>query len=194
MNEKLAQIEQLTREVMDEATSTLKGEELNQMLQSLEGVLNSLEVADSLNTKELEDDQGSKDIVRDLKDQMDQHPLFRRYSENAKAVLIQKMVNEGKPLATQEELVDFANDKVSHMETELLITKAYGKDEIIRVGRNSMSEDVGDGVAYNKGIEILNSETVESPENMVRTKALAVQNILKNPKELDKLVFEYYEI
>lgn len=179
---------------MDEAVNELQGEELNQFIQATESMLNGLEIAESIKYKEVENEEASKDIIRDIHDQMDNHPIFKRYSENARAVVIQKMVNEGKPLATQEELVKFANERVSKLNNEMLVSKAYNKDEIIRVGRNSEGDpELSNSMAYNKGLEILIEEAIE-PEGLVRTKALAVERMLKNPKELDKLVFEYYGI
>ena len=56
-----------------------------------------------------------------------------------------------------------------------------------------MEEQLGEGMAYQKGIEILTEEAME-PDNLARTKAMAIERMLKNPKELDKLVFDYYEI
>ena len=178
---------------MDEATSSLQGGELTQFLNATENMLTSLEIAESIGEKSSDDKDAGGDVVQDIEDQMDDHPIFRRYSDNAKAVIIQKMVNDGKPLASQEDLVDFANEKVSGLPNEQLITKAYDKDEIIRVGRNSMEEQLGEGMAYQKGIEILTEEAME-PDNLARTKAMAIERMLKNPKELDKLVFDYYEI
>lgn len=184
----------LLREIMDEAVGDLQGEELNQFIQATESMLNSLEIAESIRSKDTEDQDAGKDVIRDIHDQMDQHPIFKRYSENARAIVIQKMVNEGKPLASQEELVQFANEKVSKLDNEMLVTNAYDKGEIIRVGRNALGDpQASDSMAYNKGLEVLTEEAIE-PDGLVRTKALAVEKMLKNPKELDKLVFEYYEI
>lgn len=193
MRETLTKIEELTRSLFDSLSKNLPEADFQSASVPLNNILSNLAILDSVLLKDSVDNKGSTDVLLDLNDQMDKNPLFNHFSSNTRAVLIQKMLNTGKPLATKEELIDFANKKVSKLSNERLIQKAYSKDEIIRIGRNSTTEKLGDGMNYNKGLEILTEELIE-PANLVRVKSQAVQYMLKNPKELDQLIFEYYEI
>lgn len=193
MKEKLIQIEQLMREVMDEATNSLQKDELSQFMQAADSILNSLEIAESVGIQDSNDSNAKDDIVEDLYSQMNESPIFKRFSENTKAVLVQKMVNDGKPLAEKSDLIEFVEKKLTDLPTDQLVQKAYSKDEIIRIGKSVLDDDVGDGLSYSKGLEILTEESLE-PDNLNRVKALAIENMVEDPKSLNQLIFEYYEI
>lgn len=187
------QIEQLMREVMNEATNSLEEQQLGQFMQAADSILDSLEIAESIGIQDKENDAAKDDVIEDLEAQMEENPLFNQFSENTKAVLVQKMINEGKPVATKDDLIEFSEEKLRDLPTDQLVQKAYSKDEIIRVGRSVLGNDVGDGVAYNKGLEILTEESLE-PDNLNRVKALAIEKMIEDPKSLNQLIFEYYEI
>lgn len=193
MKRELEKLIEIAEKLSDKATKIVGNQQLDEFLSAMNNVGNSLSIALSILEKESLSDLVSSDLVRDLEKQISEHPILSKVPEEVKALVIQKMLNAGRGVASKEDLISFLQKSLRSLSNEDLVKKAYGKDEIIRVGRSVIEDKVGDSVLYSRGLEILTEETVE-PENLNNVYALIIKRTLRDPKEIEQLVYQYYGI
>jgi hypothetical protein len=192
--DRLNKVKKELAEIREEAVSTLDKEVLPVFIANLDALAEQLNKTGTSVEKHYQDEQNVDVMKQDLLDQMEEEQIYSDVPPEKRDEIAEKVIGDPKlNLASEEDLGQFIAKELANLEPKELITQAYSKDEIIRVGRSLSDEKASDGIKYSAGLKQL-MELAETPTGFEDIQAQGEKKILSKSKDRLRYLYKYYEV
>lgn len=192
MKEKIEEIRKLASDIVNDMGSYPP--ELRSVFQDFsETVVPACDDALKAIDKAKSDSKAEQDLKAEISAQMDPEMFADFSAEEKEEIVNQIFESSSKVVLTPEKLKEWLVATFRKLDEDDLVTSAYTKAEIIRIGESLAPKGSSDSTKYNKGFQA-SKEICSTPSGRDGAISYGVNSILSDPKRRKAYIKSYYGV
>lgn len=191
---KLNDIKPQIEDIRREAEESMPGEDSGTIMNAVDELSEALTRTIQVIEKHYNDERTLDIMEKDLEKRMTEDPIYEGIPADKKDEIIEKVIsNPDVQLINDEELKEHISSQLKDLATDELITKAYGKQDIINLGESVTDDNASETRKYDAGVNILR-DMVETPTGREDALTFGLKRLMEDAASRLHYIYSYYDI
>lgn len=189
---KLNDIKPQIEDIRREAEESMPGEESEEITNAIDELSDALTRAIQVIDKHYSDERTLDLIEKDLEKRIAEEPIYEGIPTDKKDEMIEKIIaSPDVQLINEEELKEYISGYLKSLATDELITKSYGKQDIINLGESVTNDSASETRKYDAGVNVLR-DMVETPTGREDALTFGLKRLMEDSASRLHHIYMYY--
>ena len=170
----------------------MPGEESEEITNAIDELSDALTRAIQVIDKHYSDERTLDLIEKDLEKRIAEEPIYEGIPTDKKDEMIEKIIaSPDVQLINEEELKEYISGYLKSLATDELITKSYGKQDIINLGESVTNDSASETRKYDAGVNVLR-DMVETPTGREDALTFGLKRLMEDSASRLHHIYMYY--